>query len=128
MDAAIGRAKIIKNLNRDRTGEGVLFAFDEAKRTLAVCASAKVSPVSLVGPETPDFADFPVKMQLYAFVFDETFKTLQGQGSPINLAPWYGQSEVSILQLYSVFGNDEVVLVDSNAQVRIFSFITQQVR
>ena len=67
-------------------------------------------------------------MQLYAFVFDETFRSLQGQGSAINLAPWYSQAEVSIMQMSSVCGSDEVVLVDSNAQVRIFSFITQQFR
>jgi len=67
-------------------------------------------------------------MQLYAFVFDETFRTLQGQGSAIDLASWYDQADVSILQLSSVCGSDEVVLVDSRAQVRIFSFITQQIR
>jgi hypothetical protein len=67
-------------------------------------------------------------MQLYAFVFDETFRTLQSQGSPINLAPWYNQADISILHLSSVCGSDEVVLVDSNAQIRIFSFITQQFR
>jgi hypothetical protein len=49
MDAAIQRAKAIKALNRDKIGEDVLFAYDEAKRTLAVCASAKVSSMSLVG-------------------------------------------------------------------------------
>ena len=67
-------------------------------------------------------------MQLYAFVFDETFRTLQGQGSAINLAPWYSQVDVSILQLASVCGSDEVMLVDSRAQVRIFSFTTQKIR
>ena len=48
MDAAIKQAKGIKNLNRDKIGEGVLFAYDEAKRTLAVCASANVSHMPLV--------------------------------------------------------------------------------
>ena len=67
-------------------------------------------------------------MKLSSFVFDETFRSLQGQGSAINLASWYSQAEVSILQMSSVCGSDEVVLVDSNAQVRIFSFITQQLR
>lgn len=66
-------------------------------------------------------------MQLYAFVFDESFRTLQGLGSAIDLAPWYGQA-ASILHLSSVCGSDEVVLVDSNAHVRIFSFVTQQMR
>jgi hypothetical protein len=69
-----------------------------------------------------------IKMHLYAFVFDETFRTLQGQGGAINLAPWYGQANISILQLSAVCGGDEVVLVDSNARVRIFSFVTQQMR
>jgi hypothetical protein len=68
------------------------------------------------------------KMQLHVFVFDETFRSLQGQGSAVRLAPWYSQAEVSILQMSSVCGSDEVVLVDSNAQLRIFSFITQQFR
>jgi hypothetical protein len=67
-------------------------------------------------------------MQLHAFAFDETFKTLQGQGDAIDLAPWY-RRETSILQLSSVCGSDEeVALVDSNAQVRIFSFVTQQIK
>ncbi|KAI9460706.1 hypothetical protein F5148DRAFT_1276740 [Russula earlei] len=108
MDAAIQRAKPIKPLNRDKVGEDLLFAYDETKRLLAVCA--------------------PAKMQLYAFVFDATFKTLQGQGSAISLAPWYNQTGISIHQLTSVCGSDEVVLVNSNAQIRIFSFVTQQFR
>jgi hypothetical protein len=43
MNAAIKRAKAIKTLNRDRMGEDVLFAYNEADRTLVVYASAKVS-------------------------------------------------------------------------------------
>ena len=67
-------------------------------------------------------------MQLHAFVFDETFKTLQGQGSAINIAPWYSQADISIVQVSFVHGNDEVVLVDSSTQVRVFSFVTLQFR
>ena len=48
MDAAIQRGKAIKNLNRDRVGDDVLFAYDEAKRMLAVCASSKVSSISVL--------------------------------------------------------------------------------
>ncbi|KAI9434837.1 hypothetical protein H4582DRAFT_1855657 [Lactarius indigo] len=111
MDATI-KGNPLKTLNRDKLGLGgdsdALFAFDEAKRTLAVCSS--------------------VKLQLHAFVFDETFKTLQGQGSAINLGPWYSQADISIEQVSFVCGNDEVVLVDSSAQVRIFSFVTLQFR
>ena len=67
---------------------------------------------------------FP-QMQLYAFVLDESFRSLQGLG-PISLAPLYGEDKISILQLSPVCGRDEVVLVDSNANIRIFSFTTQQ--
>ena len=69
-----------------------------------------------------------IQLQLHLFVFDETFKTLQGQGSAINLAPWYSQAEVSILQMTFVCGSEEVALVDSSAQVRVFSFVTLQFR
>src|SRR6266702_1272399 len=62
------------------------------------------------------------------FVFDETFRTLQGQGRAIVLAPWYGQAEISILKMAFVCGCEEVALVDSSARVRIFSFITLQFR
>jgi hypothetical protein len=41
LDAAIQR-KPIKTLDRDNLGRGVLFAYDETKRTLAVCATTKV--------------------------------------------------------------------------------------
>jgi hypothetical protein len=125
MDASIQQAKATKILRRCKVGEDVLFAYDEAKRTLAVCASAMVGYMSLVGS---DFAKLPSKMQLYALVFDETFKSIKTQGNVINLVPWYSQPEISILQLYSICGTDEVVLVDSNAQARIFSFVTQQFR
>jgi hypothetical protein len=46
MDAVIQRGKAIKTLNRDRVGDDVLFAYDEAKRMLTVCVSATVSPIS----------------------------------------------------------------------------------
>ncbi|KAI9453843.1 hypothetical protein BJY52DRAFT_1418099 [Lactarius psammicola] len=110
--AAAVQGNPLKTLNCDKLGLGrnsdVFFAFDEAKRMLAVCSS--------------------VKLQLHAFVFDETFKTLQGQGSAINLGPWYSQPDISIVQISFVCGHDEVVLVDSSAQVRVFSFVTLQFR
>jgi hypothetical protein len=62
------------------------------------------------------------------FVFDESFRTLQGQGSAIDLAPWYSQGEILILGMSFACGSEEVALVDSSAQVRIFSFVTLQFR
>ena len=48
LDAAIQRTTPIKTLNRDKMGEEVLFAYDEAKRTLAVCAPAKVCAIHII--------------------------------------------------------------------------------
>jgi hypothetical protein len=42
MNLAIQRERPIKNLNREKLGHDVLFAFDETKRSLAVCSSTKV--------------------------------------------------------------------------------------
>jgi len=44
MDIVIQRERPNKCLNRERLGEGALFAFDETKRALVVCARTKVSP------------------------------------------------------------------------------------
>ena len=45
LDMAIQRGRPIKSLSHDKLGQGVLFSFDESKRTLAVCASTKVPVV-----------------------------------------------------------------------------------
>ena len=42
INAAIRRDRHIKSLSREKLGDDVLFAFDEGKRSLAVCASSKV--------------------------------------------------------------------------------------
>ena len=44
MERAV-RGKPIKHLNREKLGEDVLFAFDETKRVLVVCASVKVHQI-----------------------------------------------------------------------------------
>jgi hypothetical protein len=44
MDIVVQRERPNKCLNRERLGEGALFAFDETKRTLVACAPTKVSP------------------------------------------------------------------------------------
>ena len=42
IDAAIRGSRPIKSLNREKLGQDFLFAYDEIKRTLAVCASKRV--------------------------------------------------------------------------------------
>ena len=64
-------------------------------------------------------------MQLHVFAFDEELKSLRGVGTPIDLLPFYG-SGISIVQACFVHGSEEVLLIDSNAQARIFSLIILQ--
>ncbi|KAI9455179.1 hypothetical protein BJY52DRAFT_1224795, partial [Lactarius psammicola] len=63
LDMAIHRGKPIKSLNRDKLGRGVLFAFDETKRTLAVCASTKGQGRAIdLAPWYSDAENFDSKM------------------------------------------------------------------
>ncbi|KAI9437934.1 hypothetical protein BJY52DRAFT_1381767 [Lactarius psammicola] len=94
-----------KFLNGDKIGQACFFAFDESKRMLAVCASAR--------------------MQLHIFVFDEQFKCLQAYGSSIDLFSFYNPG-VSITHACFVHGSEEILFIDSSAQARIFSLITLQ--
>lgn len=42
VDAAIRESRTIKTLDREKLGQDFLFAYDETRRTLAVCASKTV--------------------------------------------------------------------------------------
>ena len=42
IDTAIRRNRPIKSLNRERLGHDILFAYEETKRTLAMCSSQRV--------------------------------------------------------------------------------------
>ena len=128
MDIVIQHERPNKCFNREKLGEGALFAFDETKRALVVCARTKVSPRQCSLPRRANQYITRDQLQLYFFIFDESYKTLQAQGSTINLATWYSSTETSILHVAFVCGNEEVVLVDSSAQARIFSFVTLQFR
>lgn len=52
MDMAIQRHRPVKVLNREKLEKDILFAFDETKRSLAVCAPTKVRFASLIS-ESP---------------------------------------------------------------------------
>jgi len=75
------------------------------------------------------FADNPLvqNLQLHIFVFDETFTSLQALGSAVDLAPWYNDGAIIRLACF-VGGGEEILLIDSGAQARIFSLVTQQFR
>ncbi len=66
--------------------------------------------------------------QLHLFVFDETYDTIQGWGSAVNIATWYASPSVSICHACFVCDTEEILLIDSGRQARVFSLITQQFR
>ena len=64
-------------------------------------------------------------MQLHMFVFDEELKSLRGLKTPFDLLPFYLPG-VSITHACFVHGSEEILLIDSSAQARVFSLITLQ--
>ena len=73
------------------------------------------------------FIDRFPQASLHIFVFDETFASLQSWGNPLDLIPWYDASSV-VLRMCFVTGVEELLLVDNQANARIFSLVTQQFR
>ncbi|KAG6369029.1 hypothetical protein JVT61DRAFT_1964, partial [Boletus reticuloceps] len=106
IDGAIARSHG-KALNREKIGHDFLLAYDESKKTLAVVSSDK--------------------LLLHIFVFDDARGVFQASGSAISLHTWYSDAQ-SIRLACFVSGSEELVLVDSQAQARVFSLITLQFR
>ncbi|KAF8428935.1 hypothetical protein L210DRAFT_3623712 [Boletus edulis BED1] len=96
-----------KPLNREKIGQDFLLAYDEAKKLLAVVSSEK--------------------LQLHVFVFDDV-RGFQALGSAIDLRQWYANDALSIRRACFVSGSEELALVDSLAQARVFSLVTLQFR
>ncbi|KAI5998963.1 hypothetical protein F5J12DRAFT_784806 [Pisolithus orientalis] len=105
MHGAIQRGHC-KALKREKIGQDFHIAFDESKRMLAVVSSDK--------------------LLLHVFVYGDV-RGFQAQGSAINLGPWYGEG-VRIRHACFICGSEEILLVDSQAQARVFSLVTMQFR
>jgi hypothetical protein len=60
-------------------------------------------------------------------MFDERFSTLQNWASPFELAAWYNNQE-AITHICFMAGTEELLLVDSRTQARIYSFVSQRFR
>ncbi|KAI6095859.1 hypothetical protein F5141DRAFT_1012708, partial [Pisolithus sp. B1] len=105
IDAAIARGRG-KKLNREKIGQDFVLAFDESKRMLSIVSSDK--------------------LLLHIFVHDDT-RGFQAVGSSINLTQWYNEG-TSIRHACFVSGSEELLLVDSQAQARIYSLVTTQFR
>ncbi|KAG1805444.1 uncharacterized protein BJ212DRAFT_1391820 [Suillus subaureus] len=95
-----------KKLNSDKIGEFVL-AFDESKCVLSVVATEK--------------------LLLHIFVYDDNRVGFQANGSAINLTQWYPEG-TSIAHACFICGGEELLLVDTLAQARVYSLTTMQFR
>ncbi|KAG1809692.1 uncharacterized protein BJ212DRAFT_1379102 [Suillus subaureus] len=105
IEGALTHGSRRKKLYRDKIGEFIL-AFDESKRVLSVVATEK--------------------LLLHIFVFDDTLG-FQANGSAINLTQWYPE-ESSINHACFICGGEELLLVDTSAQARVYSLTTMQFR
>ncbi|KAG2340343.1 hypothetical protein BDR05DRAFT_889963 [Suillus weaverae] len=95
-----------KKLNSDKIGKFVL-AFDESKRVLSVVATEK--------------------LLVHIFVYDDDRVGFQANGSAINLMQWYHEG-TSINHACFICGGEELLLVDTLAQARVYSLTTMQFR
>ncbi|KAF8419128.1 hypothetical protein L210DRAFT_3510849 [Boletus edulis BED1] len=116
-----------KPLNREKVGQDFLLAYDEAKKLLAVVSSEKACCTRLrcCGCVIIDVSHS--QLQLHVFVFDDV-RGFQALGSAIDLRQWYANDALSIRRACFVSGSEELALVDSLAQARVFSLVTLQFR
>ncbi|KAG1818857.1 hypothetical protein EV424DRAFT_1619340 [Suillus variegatus] len=95
-----------KKLHSNKIGEFVL-AFDESKHVLSVVATEK--------------------LLLHVFVYDDSRVGFQANGSAINLTQWYPEG-TSIKHACFIHGGEELLLVDTLGQARVYSLTTMQFR
>ncbi|KAG0705087.1 hypothetical protein DFH29DRAFT_316434 [Suillus ampliporus] len=106
IEGALAHGSRGKKLHRDKIGDFVL-AFDESKRVLSIVAKEK--------------------LLLHIFVYDDTRGSFQAMGSAINLTQWYTEGN-SISHACFICGSEELLLVDTFAQARVYSLTTMQFR
>ena len=120
-----GPGAAMKNVKRDKIGKDVIISFEETQRMLLFCSASKVCVVR----SHSQLCSISIQLNLHIFQFDETYKSLQTWGRVVELAPWYPDSStVSICQANIICRSEEIVLIDSTAQARIYSLVTQQFR
>ncbi|KAG2130165.1 uncharacterized protein EDB93DRAFT_1181059 [Suillus bovinus] len=106
IEGALAHGSHGKKLNSNKIGKFVL-AFDESKRVLSVVATEK--------------------LLLHIFIHDDNRVGFQANGSAINLTQWYPEG-TSIKHACFIYGGEELLLVDTLAQARVYSLTTMQFR
>ncbi|KAG8993098.1 hypothetical protein FRB94_011064 [Tulasnella sp. JGI-2019a] len=65
---------------------------------------------------------------LHVFIMDETFSTLSGRGTPLDVAKWYMDGPALIRLAVFFPGTEELCLVEYSGRARIYSFLSQGFR
>jgi hypothetical protein len=126
MDGATKRPGRGKPLNKERIGQGFIVAFDEQQHLLVVYTSIAVCK-TFRRSQGSDASLQIHQHQLHLYKIDERSSSLQSFGSPFDLRPWLDPA-VTICHASFVCGSEELLLIDSEAKARIFSFTTQMFR
>ena len=112
-----------KRLDRGKIGEFVL-AYDESKRMLSVVAAERVRSVQNMLEINLTTC---IQLLVHIFVYDDSTRSFHASGSAINLTQWYAEG-TSISHACFICGSEELLLVDSFAQARVYSLTTMQFR
>ncbi|KAJ7491893.1 hypothetical protein FB451DRAFT_510870 [Mycena latifolia] len=102
----VSRRRHLKSIVREKIGEAPIISYDESTRMLLICAASKLT--------------------LHLFLFDEPYSSLQ-TASSVNLAEWCAEG-ATITQACFVSGSEEILVIDSGNEARIYSLLPRQVR
>ncbi|KAJ3570940.1 hypothetical protein NP233_g4078 [Leucocoprinus birnbaumii] len=108
MANALHHSQPKKTVDKRRLGgQDIIITFEESKRLLVLCT--------------------PHKPTLYVFMFDEHYGQLQSWASPFELSAWYNNQE-TVTHICFAIGTEDILLVDSRNQARIYSLVSQRFR
>ncbi|KAG8956419.1 hypothetical protein FRC03_010886, partial [Tulasnella sp. 419] len=74
------------------------------------------------------YTDLQGRPSLQLQSFDETFSSLQGRGSPVNVSHWYQDGPPDITHICFAGGQEEICLMEKSGRARIYSFVSQGFR
>lgn len=74
------------------------------------------------------FINSATQFQIHVFVFDESYKTLTGLGTVVELGAWYTPEAVISHIAFRGGAQEELLIVDGGTRARVLSLTTQQFR
>jgi len=122
-DLVQGMGEPAKTFSHSRVGTDFRIAVDETSRLLALYSSVEVC----IQLRSRGYDTHFNQLSLIVFQFDEQFTHLQQRGADANLRKWY-PSIPAIAHLIFVPGGEELCLIESSGNSRIFSLTTGHFR